>query len=138
MNACHKRLLTPLAGGLISLLLAHPAAAKLFVPKLEPWPLWTASSEDNRSTIDHAELQLLLDTYLITDAADGINRFDYRSVTETDRRGLQNYIGNLTALEWPLFDDSLRSMAFELPHKRSIAGYKRAKCDFFDEIGYDF
>ena len=73
--------------------------ATTFVTDIEPWGLWTASTESVTDAIAHEQWQALLDAYLRTDTADGIYRFDYGAVSKSDRQRLQAYLGSLTAID---------------------------------------
>ena len=83
----------------LGLLLTTAAAAKLFVPDLEPWDEWVAADTTSKVTIDHSLWQQTLNLYVITETEDGINRFDYAAVTTADRSRLQSYIDALVALD---------------------------------------
>jgi hypothetical protein len=94
----HRRLHAILLACL-GLLLTTAAAAKLFVPDLEPWDEWVATDATSQATIDHSLWQQILNLYLITETEDEINRFDYAAVTMADRSRLQSYIDALAALD---------------------------------------
>ena len=66
----------------------------LFAPKAELWERWTKRDEASTATIDHDDWDALLRTYLRADA-DGINRFAYTSVTDTDKGRLDGYLKRL-------------------------------------------
>jgi len=82
---------------LLCLLPGMPLQAKLFVPDNEPWPFWQVSDAASIVVVDHSEWQRLLNAYLLTNTADGIFRFNYASVTASDRQSLVRYIDELTA-----------------------------------------
>ena len=84
---------------LILFLPSTSGASKLFVPKLEPWDTWVAADESNTATIAHTDWQELLDSYLLTGTADGINLFDYRQVSDADRKRLQAYLARLADID---------------------------------------
>jgi len=84
---------------LLLALVVTSGQAKLFVPDLEPWDIWAVSDENNTDRIDHSEWQSILDTYLLSDTADGINRFRYAAVSETHRRRLQDYLDGLARID---------------------------------------
>ena len=88
------RLLVVLLG-----LSAATAEAKLFVPDNEPWDVWTPSNEDAPDRITHDQWQSLLGTYLSTDSDDGVYRFDYGAVTESDQQRLHAYLDKLAAID---------------------------------------
>jgi hypothetical protein len=79
--------------------LATTGHAKLFVPDIEPWDIWVPFDASNQQTIAHGEWQALLDTYLVTDTADGIYRFDYAGVSAKDQERLQAYINTLAHID---------------------------------------
>ena len=70
-----------------------------FTSDIEPWGLWTASSESVTDSIVHEPWQAILDAYLRTNTADGIYRFDYGAVSGPDRQRLQAYIDGLAAID---------------------------------------
>ncbi|MGI9290460.1 MAG: hypothetical protein ACR2QG_04180, partial [Gammaproteobacteria bacterium] len=94
------RFLTALSG----LLFAMAASAKLFVPDLVPWDEWVAADESSGAVINHDSWQQLLNLYLITETADGINRFDYAAVMDADRERLSAYVQRLAALDPRLYN----------------------------------
>jgi hypothetical protein len=83
----------------LGLLISATAAAKLFVPDLEPWDEWVVADASSTASIDHSLWQQILNLYLLTKTADGINRFDYAAVTAADRSRLQSYINEMAALD---------------------------------------
>ena len=68
--------------------------------KPELIPSWDASNEENVATIDHAQWQLILDTYLKPHAS-GVNRFDYAGLkaVKEDVSKLNTYLENLQAID---------------------------------------
>lgn len=62
---------------------------------------WNVSDETNRTVIDHAPWQALLDAYLVTDDPSGIHLFDYAALkaSEDDRRKLSGYLKSLAAID---------------------------------------
>ena len=94
-----KQLRSRFIAGLAGLLFACMATAKLFVPDAEPWDMWIIADQTNPASIDHSGWQQVLNLYLDDDAADGINRFDYASVTAADRVRLDEYISRLAAID---------------------------------------
>mgnify|MGYP001826008486 CR=1 FL=1 len=81
------------------LLVSFAATANLFVPDSRSWSFWATADESSSAVVDHGAWQALLDAYLRTDAADGINRFDYAAVTSADRERLNAYLATLGALD---------------------------------------
>ena len=57
--------------------------------------IWDKSDATNTATIDHADWQVVLDTYLITDDPSGVHLFDYRALQANteDRQRLNRYLG---------------------------------------------
>lgn len=56
---------------------------------------WQSSDEDSEVRVSHAEWQSLLDAHLKADQADGVNRFDYKSVSKADKQKLEQYLLSL-------------------------------------------
>ncbi len=92
---------TPILAGLLLSLAAGAAAAKLFVPDSEAWAIWEQSDEASAIAVDHSVWQELLIEYLITETEDGIYRFDYAAVTDSDAQRLKNYLAGLARIEPP-------------------------------------
>ncbi|MDP6953789.1 MAG: DUF547 domain-containing protein [Alphaproteobacteria bacterium] len=63
-------------------------------PSAELWDRWLAEAPDSERSIDHGPWQVLLDRYLVP-ADDGVNRFDYAAVGETDVGALHGYLDAL-------------------------------------------
>ena len=63
--------------------------------------IWDKSDATNTATIDHADWQAVLDTYLITDDPSGVHLFDYRALraNAVDRQRLNRYLGHLQELD---------------------------------------
>ena len=63
--------------------------------------VWDKSDDTNTATIDHADWQAVLDTYLITDDPSGVHLFDYRALqaNTADRQRLNRYLGHLQKLD---------------------------------------
>ena len=63
--------------------------------------IWDKSDATNTATIDHADWQVVLDTYLITDDPSGVHLFDYRALQANteDRQRLNRYLGHLQELD---------------------------------------
>ena len=73
-------------------------------PTSEALTYWDTSEENNTQSpnnlsIDHNAWQNILDKYLIGDHPSGINRFDYKSVNDADRKKLQQYINSLEDID---------------------------------------
>ena len=65
----------------------------------ESWPIWNKSDESNRAIIDHSTFDGFLKTYVITNHPSGINRFRYADVSRADRKILDKYIDQITAID---------------------------------------
>lgn len=63
--------------------------------------VWDKSDATNTATIDHADWQAVLDTYLITDDPSRVHLFDYRALqaNTADRQQLNRYLGHLQELD---------------------------------------
>ena len=83
---------------LLAILLAASFSANA-VPSVSYWALWDESDNGNPSTIDHAELSLILNTYVVTDHPSGINRFRYGSVSKDHKQRLEHYIAGLEKID---------------------------------------
>lgn len=66
-----------------------------------PESVWDKSDATNTATIDHADWQAVLDTYLIADDPSGVHLFDYRALqaNKADRQRLNRYLGHLQELD---------------------------------------
>lgn len=53
---------------------------------------WRSSNETSVQVIDHSPWQKILDSYLITNTADGVNRFNYKKVSLVDKAELKQYL----------------------------------------------
>jgi len=68
-------------------------------PKAEPWSFWAANDPGSRTSIDHAPWDLFLKKYVVTNHPSGINRIQYASVGQGDRKSLDAYIQQLQQVE---------------------------------------
>ncbi|MBQ0720680.1 MAG: DUF547 domain-containing protein [Gammaproteobacteria bacterium] len=68
-------------------------------PASDYWPIWNKSNEANQRVIDHAALDAILRTYVVSDHASGINRFRYGDVKRKHRKQLGRYIQTSTNLD---------------------------------------
>lgn len=73
-------------------LIAHAA------PKPDLWPVWQASNPASTQIIDHSVWNKFLQTYLITNTPDGINRVAYGKVPASEQTALGDDIKRLEAL----------------------------------------
>lgn len=85
-------------GALIALVLAICAGAVSAAPRAELWPLWLESNAASSTQVSHQSWQELLDRYLLT-TSDARTVFRYDAVTADDRRRLQRYVSELTAID---------------------------------------
>lgn len=76
-------------------MMSVPAGA---APQAELWPRWTEHDTASTVTVDHDLWQEFLDSYLVTDHRSGVNRVRYADVSEDDRRRLQRYIEEMSAV----------------------------------------
>ncbi|MGL6261996.1 DUF547 domain-containing protein [Vibrio sp. WXL103] len=81
----------------IILLLTTISFASFAAPKSELWPYWSASNEANSQTISHQAWQNTLDKYLHERGQHRL--FDYRAVTQQDRKQLKGYLNQLSQLD---------------------------------------
>jgi len=83
-----------IAAGLSLLALFSQAA-----PEPEAIEFWQVSDEANLQTIDHSGWQAILQQYLSSNHASGINRFDYKSVDKSGLAQLDSYLQLLQNLD---------------------------------------
>jgi hypothetical protein len=76
---------------------------RLFAPRKELWPRWTANNPDSSTRIDHSAWSAFLKKYLVVGE---VNRVRYAEVTPEDRRDLDAYITGLVALPISEFNRS--------------------------------
>lgn len=86
----------------LALLLVSAAADagvldKLFAPKADPWPRWSAHDEGNRQRIDHGAWDRFLAAHVVP-GSDGIARIAYGRVSAADRAALSGYLDSLSAV----------------------------------------
>jgi len=62
------------------------------------WDVWELDNPDNPMPVDHSKWTALLQKYIKTDA-DGLNRFGYSQVSDSDRQVLKSYIAALGAID---------------------------------------
>jgi hypothetical protein len=67
-------------------------------PQAELWPRWTEHDPTSTVSLDHGLWQEFLDSYLVTDHSSGVNRVRYADVRDGDRRSLQRYIDQMSAV----------------------------------------
>jgi len=60
---------------------------------------WNVSNEQNRRILSHDTWQEILDAYLVPNAKDGVNLFDYAAVSKADKKKLADYIARLESLD---------------------------------------
>ena len=64
-------------------------------PSADAIEFWTTSNEGSSQTVSHSAWQALLDKYLVSETASGVNLFNYKEVSKDDRKALQNYLDAL-------------------------------------------
>jgi len=69
----------------------------LFAPKAELWERWATADVTSTTTVDHADWDALLATY-VSAGADAVNRFAYTGISEPDRLKLAGYIERLQTI----------------------------------------
>ena len=82
-----------LLGGLILVATVHGA------PAADLWPRWQKHDPDSLIVVDHIDWDLILQRYVKTNHPSGINRFEYASVSEKDRKTLEVYFQKMRAVE---------------------------------------
>ncbi len=68
-------------------------------PRSILWPFWNRADETSSVTVDHTVWSDFLDSYLVTDSSDGVNRVRYGAVSSGDREELEDYISSLERVE---------------------------------------
>ena len=71
----------------------------LAAPKAELWPYWQESNESSLETISHKKWKSILDAYLSIESSDGVNRFNYDAVSDSDRALLESYLAELQKID---------------------------------------
>lgn len=66
-------------------------------PGQDYWGYWDRSDESNYRRIDHGAWDALLEDYVVTGNASGVNRFRYDAMDARDRARLDDYIAYLAA-----------------------------------------
>jgi len=82
----------------IQLFLLGFANTAIAAPGAEVIEYWDARDEKSTVNIDHSVWQSLLNQYLDDQHASGINRFDYKAVTQADIERLDGYLSYLQAV----------------------------------------
>lgn len=67
-------------------------------PKSKLWAYWDSANDESTRAVDHGAWNTLLATYLRS-GDDGVNRFDYGSVSATDKQALKSYLSTLAATD---------------------------------------
>jgi hypothetical protein len=68
-------------------------------PRSVLWSFWNRADETSSVTVDHSPWSDFLDSYLVTDSSDGVNRVRYGAVSSGDREELEDYISSLARVE---------------------------------------
>lgn len=63
---------------------------------VDPEEYFNKSDINNQTTVDHQVFQDILNTYLDNDDPSGINKFDYKRVSQGDKKALNNYLQQLS------------------------------------------
>ena len=95
MKKIHYLLITVVVMMMISLTAGIVDAA----PKADLWSFWKKHNKQNTAEIDHGLWDQLLKTYLISDDPSGVNLFRYRAVSANDKKTLEQYLGQLEAID---------------------------------------
>ncbi len=82
-------------GLLLALLFSVTASA---APQLEGIEFWDERDEQSELVVDHNQWQELLNIYIDDQHPSGVNRFDYKSVSEEDKKKLDTYLDYLQSL----------------------------------------
>ena len=82
----------------LSLLLFSLGSPLQAAPQAELWPRWQAHDAGNDARIDHRDWDEILHAYLFLDE-NGIHRFDYAGVAETDSARLDRYLEQMSQIE---------------------------------------
>ena len=82
----------------LSLLLFSLGSPLQAAPQAELWPRWQAHDAGNDARIDHRDWDEILHAYLFLDE-NGIHRFDYAGVAETDSARLDRYLEQMSLIE---------------------------------------
>ena len=88
--------LAPLLTACLLVLMTPATSWAGIIPDSDAWERWRPAAPSALMTVDHSDWGSLLERYLTTDTS-GINRFDYASVTATDRARLDEYVGSLAS-----------------------------------------
>lgn len=80
---------------LLTLFICTALGQAISAPKADLWLQWTASDTASPLKIDHQPWQAFLTAYVKT-AEDQINRVDYKSVSQQDRKLLDSYLQRLS------------------------------------------
>lgn len=81
-----------------ALLLTLWSSTAQAAPKPDLWPVWQANNPASNQIIDHSAWTSFLQTYLITNTPDGINRLAYAKVTPASQAALAADIQRLEAI----------------------------------------
>ncbi|MFT6407191.1 MAG: hypothetical protein ACJAQ6_000601 [Arenicella sp.] len=93
----------------VALMLTHGSAVAAPDAKLQEF--WLPHDEASTRQVSHQAWQDILDKYLDTEHASGVNRFDYAALKKTDRKRLGGYLDSLQAI-----DPSRLSRAEQFPY----------------------
>jgi hypothetical protein len=68
-------------------------------PAADLWPRWQKHDPDSLIVIDHSDWDFILQRYVKTSQPAGINKFQYSSVNEKDRKTLEGYLQAMQAIK---------------------------------------
>lgn len=70
---------------------------RLFAPKSDLWPRWSARDAGNEAVIDHDVWDRFLKSYVVDDP-NGVNLVAYAKVSPADRAALDGYLAEMAAI----------------------------------------
>ena len=83
----------------LSIILLTASVGVNAAPSADAISFWTVSNEDSSEVVSHSAWQSLLDKYLVADAPGGVNLFNYKGVSQADRKALQSYLEQLESID---------------------------------------
>jgi len=75
------------------------AASANAAPNAKVLEFWKTSDERSSMIVSHSDWQALLDKYLDTSTASGVNLFGYDDVSRADKKNLKSYLKRLSAID---------------------------------------
>jgi Protein of unknown function, DUF547 len=83
----------------ISILFSLILSVSLLWAVTDPGDYFSQSNSGNKEKVDHQKFQDILNKYLDNQDLSGINKFDYKSVSQADKNILKNYLKYLSNIE---------------------------------------